>query len=83
MQNGGEGEGLGFLTMWTLSDYIQYSHYASVFIVHLHVCISILCVNETIVPTMKAIVAIIQYEPIAAYFSLGDFANHILATFYT
>ena len=43
--------------------------------------ISILCANETIVPTMK--VAIIQYEAIAAYFSLGDFVNHNLATFYT
>ena len=45
--------------------------------------ISILCTNETIVPTMKARVAVIQHEAIAAYFSLGDFVNHILATFYT
>ena len=31
---------------------------------------------------MKARVAVIQHEAIAAYFSLGDFVNHILATFY-
>ena len=87
-KNGGREKAWGFLPCDTLLVTIfiivttqVYSLFIYMFATNVSKRISILCANETIVPTMK--VAIIQYEAIAAYFSLGDFVNHNLATFYT